>query len=264
MPVTVTEIVGSREQTTGESATTDLRYTAYGSDDDAEILAAVAAEAPAAYGDLVQKSIALEPAGNGVWHATVKYDARERREEGYEQASFDTTGGTQHITQALETVGEFPAPDRIQPDVRGAIGSDGQEVRGVDITVPVFNYQVTKIVANAELTNEYVAAIANLTGQVNVADFRMFAAETVLFLGASGTTRDAETWELTFKFAFQPNVTGQTIGDITGINKKGWEYLDVLYETVEDDDAKVTKRAPLCVYVHRVYERGDFSVLGLD
>ncbi len=63
-----------------------------------------------------------------------------------------------------------------------------------------------------------------------------------------------------------PNVTGQTIGTITEIAKKGWEYLWVLYEKVEDAAAvppRIVKR-PAAVYIERVYDEDTFAKLDPD
>jgi hypothetical protein len=66
----------------------------------------------------------------------------------------------------------------------------------------------------------------------------------VLFLGASGSQRGTEDWEITFSFAASPNATGLTVGDITGIEpKKGWEYLWVRYADAEDAETLVKQPA---------------------
>ncbi len=68
-------------------------------------------------------------------------------------------------------------------------------------------------------------------------------------------------YELCFKFAASPNKTGIAIGGISGIAKKGWDYLWVRYEKNTSNDSLV--QIPKAVYVHQVYESGDFaSVLG--
>jgi hypothetical protein len=56
-------------------------------------------------------------------------------------------------------------------------------------------------------------------------------------------------------------VTEQTIGDITGIEKKGHEYLWVRYEDAVSSNELVKK--PKFVYVNKVYRDGNFSGLGI-
>jgi len=48
-----------------------------------------------------------------------------------------------------------------------------------------------------------------------------------------------EDWEIAFKFAASPNATDLTVGDITGIEKKGWEYLWVRYADAEDEETLI-------------------------
>jgi len=85
----------------------------------------------------------------------------------------------------------------------------------------------------------------------------------VLFLGASGSKRSSEDWEITYRFASQPNRTGIVVGDITGISKKGWEYMWVRYRDTEDGSAKALVKRPVAAYVEQVYRDGDFSQLGI-
>jgi hypothetical protein len=59
-----------------------------------------------------------------------------------------------------------------------------------------------------------------------------------------------------------PNRTGITVGDITGISKKGWEYLWVRYADSEDAAAKAIVKKPVAAYVEKVYEVGDFGMIG--
>ena len=72
-----------------------------------------------------------------------------------------------------------------------------------------------------------------------------------------------EDWEITFKFAGSPNRTGITVGPITGIAKKGWEYLWVRYADAEDPASNTLVKQPVAAYVEKVYEDGSFSSLGI-
>ncbi len=96
---------------------------------------------------------------------------------------------------------------------------------------------------------------------MNNAAFKGFAVGEVLFLGASGSQRGADDWEITYRFAASPNVTGLAVGPISGINKKGWEYLWVRYADAEDQNVLV--KQPIAAYVEQVYELGNFSTLGI-
>jgi len=267
------ELMISREATEGENAQTTLVYDVVGSADDLAVKADVFAAAPATYDGLVRQSVHLEPifvsepASYGRYIATVRYGLlAPPKEPGEATFSFETTGGQQKITQSLATVAKYPATTA--PDFKGAIGV-GSTVEGVEITVPVFGFTVTRYCAAAVMTSAYIEALKNLTGKVNNADWTINVdgvaltalAGECLFLGASGSKRGTEDWELSFKFALSRNASSLTIGDLTGISKKGWEYLWVRYED-KDDPTAVVKR-PTAVYVEKVYDLGDFSALGL-
>ena len=133
----------------------------------------------------------------------------------------------------------------------------------MDITVPVYNFTETHYVATGLVTGAYKAALFALTGKVNNATFRGFAPGEVLFQGASGSKRGPDDWEITYRFAASPNVSGLVVGSMTGISKRGWEYLWVRYEDAEDTAAKALVKQPLAVYVEQVYPYGNFAGLGI-
>ena len=285
MSITVEEKYDSRQSTTGDNAQVTLTYIASGSDDDLAIKSAVENFAPETYDSLPRQSVQIEPISEEYWDASVRYAETTSTTSGGSSApdpgsgeytySFDTMGGTQHITQSLDTVGSY-ADSSIPsaPDFHGAIGvsntNGNAEVQGVDITVPIYNFSETHYLTTEQVTPEYKGTLFQLTGKVNNATFRGLAAGECLFLGASGTLHGTETdtettgdWEITYRFAASPNKTGITIGSITGIAKKGWEYLWVRYADVEDMDAMAMVKRPVAAYVEQVYEDGDFSSLDI-
>jgi len=241
----------------------ELVYHVGGTDDDLTAMSALLATSPVFYDGLVRQHPSLERVGEDFWEGTVPYGPRKPPETGDSSFSFDTGGGTQHITQSLQTISKNAAPGEQAPDFKGAIGVTHDNVEGVDITTPVYNFSETHYLATAAVTGAYKGTLFSLTGKVNNDSFRGFAAGEVLFLGASGSKRGEEDWEIAFRFAANPNVTGLVIGDIVVPEKKGWEYLWVRYADAEDDVAKVLVKKPLAVYVEKVYELGDFSGLGI-
>ena len=80
-----------------------------------------------------------------------------------------------------------------------------------------------------------------------------------IFVNTATTTPEG----ISFKFAASPNATGLVVGDITGIAKKGWEYLWVRYADAEDTSAKVLVKKPIAAYVEQVYPYGNFAGLGI-
>jgi hypothetical protein len=272
MPVTVAEKFASRA---GDNSSIDLLYVVSGTDDDVAARTALASSAPATYSGLVRDddSVHVEPVGAGVWDGKVRYikPSYQAPATGDASFSFDTTGGTQHITQSKQTISKTAASGTA-PDFGGAIGVTQDSVEGVDLTIPVFTFSLTRYTAAANMSQTYIGQLYSLTGKVNSAPWTVnvdgvqltFAVGEALFLGASGGKRRSENdWEIGFRFAASPNATNLTIGSITVPSKKGWEYLWVRYEDAEDETAQAIVKRPVAAYVEKVYDEGNFALLGI-
>jgi hypothetical protein len=229
------------------------------------------------------ESYSLEYLGDDAWQLEVSYvsdggEDDEQRDPLKRSRSFDTGGATQHITQARSSAG-FPQGEQrfwtgspAAPNMNGAIGVDGDTVQGVDIFVPQLTWTETDDVPTAYVTTAYIKSVSSLTGSVNNADFRGFAAGEVLFTGCSGSQQWDEDkgdgpWNLSYKFVASANQgSGKTfpsitIGAITGIEKDGHDYLWVRYEPDVQSETLMTK--PRFVYVNKVYPRTNFNALGI-
>ena len=267
MAIEVIEKIDSRESTTGKSATVDLTYIITGTADDIEAKTELGLIAPLYYDGLVRQSRHLTPVGDPevslTWDATVRYGTRENAETGEFAYTFDTSGGTQHITQSLATVNSYAPSGSTPPDFQGAIGVTRDNVEGVDIGVPVYNFSETHRKPDSEVTLAYRGTLFRLTGKVNDASFRGCDAGECLFLGASGSRCGEDEWEIQYRFAALPNKSNLTVGSITGIAKKGWEYLWVLYADEEDNTAKRLVKRPVAAYIEKVYETASFAGLGI-
>jgi len=266
--ITVTEKFESRRSTTGDNPSAELVYTVRGTTDDIEARTATEAESPATYDGLPRQSVSVEPVGEDHWDATVRYALTQSTppQTGDSAFSFDTGGGTQHITQSKATVGTYAASGTTAPDFQGAIGVTHDSVNGVDVTVPVYQFSETHYLPDSQVDSAYKGTLFALTGKVNAGSFRGFAAGELLFLGASGSRRGTgadDDWEITFRFAASPNVSGLSVGPINGIAKQGWEYLWVRYADAEDTGAGAIVKRPVAAYVERVYESGNFGGLGI-
>jgi len=251
----------------GNYVTADVPYFVFDALDEDDAVLAVHGYSSEWFGGLRRDAVEVEERINeDTFKVIVRYQQHNTTDDGDDPETvytFDTGGGTQHITQSLKTVARYSPPDSVAPDFKSAIGATGESVEGVDVTVPVYNFSETHYIATAQVTGAYKAALFYLTGKVNSAAFRGFAAGEVLFLGASGSKRGEEDWEITFRFAASQNVNGLAVGDILGINKKGWEYLWVRYADDEDQAAKVLVKKPIGVYIEKVYEEGNFAGLGI-
>jgi hypothetical protein len=204
--------------------------------------------------------------GDDAWQVTVNYEkkgAEPTTENPLKRSrSFDTTGGTQHITQAsAERKYGTGAPDQ-----QGAIAVDENGVNGVDIVVPQLQWTENYDVPNAYVTSSYIRGVAAVTGTTNSSSFRGFEAGEVLFIGCSGNQewddqKGRGPWSLSYRFVASKNVPYQTMGSVSGIEKKGHEYLWVRYESAVDSSTLIKK--PKHVYVNKVYKETNFADLGI-
>lgn len=224
--------------------------------------AALLATAPATIlsGALFRKSYRIFPQRGDCWEAEVRYSINKRQEQSDSvKWSFETSGGTAHAQQSISTIEAYMAAGYAETDFHGAIGVTKDSVEGCDITVPVLQLRGTIILPAASVAIGNIAAWSYLTGRTNNATWKGFNAGEVLSLGAAGQERGEDDWEVSFVFACGPNLTDLTVGSITGIAKKAWEYLWVRYELDDAGAGKFMVQKPVQVNVEQVYFPGDFS-----
>ncbi|NIA06901.1 MAG: hypothetical protein GWP14_04550 [Actinobacteria bacterium] len=270
MPVTITENIESRQISAGESA--ELAFTVRGTDSESVAISELGYAAPLEFLELADRAISIEPVfvdtanpDKSIWTAMVRYTKLtfDDQDEQSPIISFDTSGGTQHITQSISTVGKYPSN---AADYGGAIGYDGENVVGVDITQPVLSFSETHEFTPNELTRGFTVNLARRTGTVNYGGFRGFDSGEVLFLGASGDRQDRGDdliWVITYRFAVSQTRRNFRVGDITVSEKWGWDYMWVRYADEVDDNSKTIIKKPIAVYIEKVYESTNFSGLGI-
>lgn len=256
-----------------------VRYKIFEAETLAEAMASLFAQTPPyfnLYGDntviLPKASIEVERlTEDGAWDGVVTYQVQTAQTVATPGAepefSFDTSGESKHITQALS---QTSYPDSVAPDFGNSIGVTKDGIEGVDIIVPGYKWTETHYISNANVTPDYKRLLADFTGSVHGGEvetnhrFRGFAPGEVLFLGAQGSRRGSGDWQLTFSFARLPNETDLSIGDLTVSKKLGWQYLWIRSrQTVIGDVEPVIGASPSFVYVASVYPERDFEELGI-
>jgi len=203
-----------------------------------------------------------DESGNELYYVTAHFGLFDFAESSFE---FDTTGGTQRVTQSLATVGAY-GTGATTADYKGAIAvtNGGKTVEGTDIIIPRFAFKERHVMPVATVTQAYMVQLADLTGTYNNATWRGFAAGEVLFEGARGVKTGADDWEIEFMFNRSPNLSSYSVGDITVTSKLGWHLQWVIYKAVENNTIHEITPQPKAVYIERVYDPGDFSLLGIS
>jgi hypothetical protein len=260
------ELVGE-SFTSGRNAQGRRRYQVHGTTDRATAYALAAAGSPTTQGGLIRQNVHIEQEGNDIWKADVQYGIAEQGEAGDVSWSFDIGSEGFHITNGLEHVASFVASGTA-PDHKGAIGvrqdGSGTTVEGVDIKLPVFTWEETYYAPYSTVASYgFIQTLEATVARINDAAWRIWAKGELLLLGVSGAKRGEEPVGLTYRFAVSRTKTSMTIGDITGVDKEGHNYLWIEYEQKDDAAADKLTSRPLAVHVERVYDYADFTALGL-
>ncbi|MCA9136289.1 MAG: hypothetical protein KDB00_06010 [Planctomycetales bacterium] len=145
----------------------------------------------------------------------------------------------------------------------GIVGNSkgGYEIEGTDRPIGAVLIDVEAVIEAAAITSGYLVTAAQWAAQnaVNSVAWEGFAEETLSIIGYDAKPRSANTgddpdWDVFYTFHFEPNLTGLTIGSIPGtVNKKGHDYLDVLFARTKVNNLTVAK--PVRAAVHQQYPK---------
>lgn len=178
-------------------------------------------------------------------------------------------------------------PDLPAIDFNLAIGvsnSNGQiKVEGIDEFFPTFAFTITRVFGTTTLTlpgqdtqttdfpltTSYIQAMYQAQRTTNSAPVSIvvqgitlnFEVGQLWFQGGTATIGSDGHTELVLKFAADPGLTNATIAGIEGINKRGWEHLEVYYEETEDVNANQLVPKARQVMVTQTKYESDLNVL---
>ncbi len=185
-----------------------------------------------------------------------------------------TAGGTRHITQAYAHIEDYldPSWPGDPPNSGGVLNATNDGPEGTDVVDPPVLMMITRRYKPENLPA--TATLTALRGMVNsdevtIKDTRkdrtwIAAAGELLCEGfEEGTLDDDGLVTVTFQMAASPNQTDLTVGNITGIDKLGWEYLWVRYIDIPDEDGYLVAEA-FSVHIEQIYPTTAMDELGLD
>jgi len=184
--------------------------------------------------------------------------------------SWDTTGGSAHITQSLEVIDQVWASGVPNVDRSVTIGEDDQgNVTGADIPVPSCRLEVVEIKTLDAYSPSSAIDHYRKTGKANSSDLTIavsatksftFSAGELMFLGVR-TSYDPSSGNVQTVFVFlgQANKSSITVGDMTVSDKKGHDLLVTHFIEKVDNTTKVKTKKPSEVVIHRVVEFIDLT-----
>lgn len=241
-----------------------IPFTVVGTYDEGTALNVAIATSPVYRSGLWRQNITLTLEGHNFWRGVVHYGAFQRA-VGQWHLSFDTTGGTLHITIS------GPSPARYMVNKYGTnapytekgpapIGAHGDQIDGCDIVVPALKLTWTFRHPKAFMTLSQIKRLAQVTGMTNKEPWMTFAANELLFLGCTGREGSDTEAEVTYNFVASQNATGLSVGTIGNIAKKGHDYIDIHYKDSTEVVGAETKPIKDVEYVlvHRVYDEINF------
>lgn len=232
------------------------------------------------------RTITMAPNGPLAWKATCSYaqpsliknDHEKLETIGQFRISFSSKSQTLKQYTAKTTT-SYAATGDTAPDFKGAINVNAEgEVDGVESVVPSLTITVTQRMEGASLTPAYALVVAGLIGHYNNNLFGGFPAGTLQLTAGDGSLSQEipnpnadlaedpippQDRELSFEFLYSPNLTGISIGTVTGISKLGHQYMWTLWR--DEIDAGKVFRKPRAVYVQDLYGVGpvNFALLRL-
>jgi hypothetical protein len=266
MPAAIFERVSSRgSQISRDNQQIELEYMVVGTENDVDVRILVEGTLPSTYTGMPSQNYQIKHLGGGVWEVRATYNRTEVKAAGDSSYSFDTGGQSTKISYSFSTPARGAAGGVVAfaPDYNNAIGVTEDSIEGVEIVTPQHQFSETHYLANALVTTDYKKIMATLTGTMNFAPFKGFEAGEVLFLGASGSKRGVDDWEVTYRFSVSKNNDHVTVGGSLPFFKYGHDYLWVRFHDVVDPTTKRLVKRPQFYYVERVYDWGFFELLGI-
>lgn len=237
-------------------------------EDEEDVLLYAEANTPQQFAGLYRNELSGEMIGPAEWDITVIYGTTPppswlQSGQSIAEWSFSIDEQNVHYTNSLATVSSYAATGTAT-DHKGAVNvqADGT-VDGYDSTESALSWSETLYLPWGMWGATYLAVLQATCGRWNSTTFRIWAPGELLLRRVRGRPVGQSYVQIEFDFSTSPNVSGLTVGDISGISKRGWDLLWIEYEPVEDTVAGTLAGRPKHAYVEQVKYSADFSNLGL-
>lgn len=260
-------------------ASRTLRYEISGTDDREAAVAALMANAEYEVGGLLAASYDVERVGDEEWDGIVGYGAVEyggKIEPPMLAHEFSMSGGgwQKFIKHSLQTIdvktNGFVSPPDFKQLINVVMEDGFYTPKGLQLGGEEDTFQVSATLDSISASFlsklwRYRRCMNSVGVEMNIDGVRAsFDPGELLFLYADVHYRRSDRkWMVTEHWSASENVEGLSVGDITGINKRGFDYLWFLEQTTLSGDPKVLQIVPWIAYVEQVYETRDLNELAL-
>lgn len=182
----------------------------------------------------------------------------------YVQFGIDFGGETLHINKGISVLNSASrtGSSLTPPETYGLIGVTNQDVTGVDIVGKGLNFNITSYFDASVWSIPILQTFYTIQGTVNAGPFYGFKAGEVLCLSISAQGDSSyKKVPVTFNFNAKPNVVNLPDYGFANLTANGQDIVDYLYSKAVDENSPV--QWPTHRFVHRVYERTNFNLLGI-
>lgn len=265
--VTITQRFNIEDGDNATTGSSNLYFLAEGSDDYADVVAAFG-EIPIVYDGLPRQRIRREHLGGGYWNLTAEYSPVDQQTTPLQQGDpprieYDTTGGDRVLrTHSTLIQGYAGSGIGTVADFGGGINVVDGVPQGVEVESGGGTITITQVITPAQASEAYLRKLLVYAKKVtNSSAFLFCAAGEARFMGGRVSSRGDGNYDLTRIYQVAENVTSGSYAGVTGINKKGWEYIWAALERQPDNTTKVMVPRVVGVYVHELYPAINFAEL---
>lgn len=257
------ELLGRSAQA-GENSSVGRIWFVRGATDETDAIATVAGAAPASIGGMVLKNITVDEEILGGYRCLASYGMFQKKEPpqtGESQFNFEINVQPLRVYAPIGSITTYGSN---LPTI-SLIGEqlDGGPPEGVDVYEPVHSESETHYIPSANITPSAKLIIKSLVGKTNASMFKGHAAGEVLLNAVSGSKRGADDWEVTFRWLVKENLSGITVGPISGVAKQGWQHMWPLYRPQKDGSQPYVVNTIVGVAVATVFRSGNMFNLGI-
>jgi hypothetical protein len=199
-----------------------------------------------------------------IWYCDVTYGPIQPPDPSTWQWEYDAAPESIHVTaskQCIQVYSTGPVPDA---GTKNAIGDNGHDIEGCEIQSSSTTWSEQHQLWATAVPFGYGDKLSSLLPFTNQASFRGYAAGRVLFLGGNlkRSSKDPEWIDASYKFKLAKQLT-VSIGPISGIVVPPHHVVDCKFQQDVDATAHELYQKLLWVKIHRVYDPGDLSQLGI-
>lgn len=198
------------------------------------------------------------------WTVTLTYSNPPPSQGGmYVQFGIELGGNTQKISRALEDVSASVNTSLAvtAPDTYRFIGVTKDSVEGADIPSRSLSFHITAYYTPDIWDTTILTTMYNLISTYNNALFYGFAAGEVLLLNITAEGDQYKMVPVTFRFDAKPNLNGVADAPYPVLTALGHHLIEYSHGQAIDQNYPI--RLPRYRYVRRVFDPGNFNLLGL-